>query len=245
MRWHDLLFIHWRIEPHQAARVLPRGLEPDLFDGSAWVGLVPFTMTRVRPLGIGLPTAQAFHECNVRTYVRHGGDAGVYFLSLDAASALAVCAAKWIYRLPYHRAHIEMSRADGEIDFRARRCGRDGPITRMAWETAGELPPSAPGSLEWFLTERYCLFLEDERRGMGRGRIWHPRWRLRRARLMEMEDELVAAAGFVVSGAPQSVLASDGTVASAWPPRRCTDLPQISQVRSSCNSPAAHAESAV
>src|SRR5687767_6035095 len=124
MRWHDLLFVHWPVPLAAVRKVLPAGVEPDVFGGSAWVGLVPFTMTGVRPLGLALPTAHAFHECNVRTYVTIGGVPGVWFFSLDAASRVAVHGARLSWGLPYLHARITLAREGGRIDYSVRRRGR-------------------------------------------------------------------------------------------------------------------------
>ena len=217
MNWHDLLFVHWRMDPAVVARVLPRGLEPDVFDGGAWAGLIPFTMSGFSVKGLGVPRARAFHECNVRTYVTVNGVPGVYFFSLDAASALAVGGARLMYRLAYHRARISLSRMTGKrIDYRVARCNCADATAEISWETGEALAPAAPGSVEWFLTERYCLYVRDRGGRIRRGCIWHPRWRLREARLLRLDQRLTAAAGLRVAGAPQSIFASDGTCAEAW-----------------------------
>ena len=216
MNWHDLLFLHWRIDPAEVVRVLPRGLAPDVFEAAAWVGLIPFTMTGFSVLNLGAPGARAFHECNVRTYVTVGGVPGVYFFSLDALSALAVHGARLMYGLAYHRAQIWRVRETNRIDYRVARCNSKQATADIAWEVGQTLPPAPPGSLEWFLTERYCLYVRDRRGRIQEGRIWHPRWRLREARLLRREETLTAAAGLRVQGAPDSVFASDGTCAEAW-----------------------------
>jgi hypothetical protein len=216
MCWHDLLFVHWRVSAAQLEGILPQGLTPDIYDGSAWVGLVPFTMTGVRPLGIGVPTARNFHECNVRTYVKVGGVPGVYFLSLDAASTVAAKAARFAYGLPYFRARIDLARCGDRIAYRVSRCGHAAAACELVWQLGAPLAPATNGGLDWFLTERYSLFLRNRHGRVCRGRIWHPRWRLRQAQLLRIADGLVAAAGISLSGAPDSVLASDGTAADAW-----------------------------
>lgn len=219
MRWHDLLFIHWRLPADDVARVLPEGLRPDLFDGCAWVGLIPFTMTGVRILGLGLPTASRFHECNVRTYVTVAGEPGVYFFSLDAANALAVTGARLTWALPYHRARIDISREGDRFDYRVRR--GDGAAAEIRWQV-GQPLEAAPGSLHWFLTERYCLYVCHPRGNLRRGRIWHPRWRLRDAQLLHLRQTLLDSAGIRVTSDPHVVFASDGTAAKAWPLQHCS-----------------------
>ena len=221
MNWHDLLFLHWPVDPVEVARVLPPGLEPDVFNGHAWVGLVPFTMTGFRVMGLAAPGAGTFHECNVRTYATIGGVPGVYFFSLDAASRLAVHGARLAYRLPYHRARISLARSRGRIDYRVTRCNCTEAAVDVAWELGDPLPPALPGSLQWFLTERYCLYVPDRRGRIRRGCIWHPRWSLRQARLLRLQESLIAAASLPVAGAPASVFASDGLCSEAWWPAGC------------------------
>src|SRR5438045_5907004 len=124
--WHHLLFLHWEIPPQELQALVPPELTIDTFDGIAYVGLVPFTLTGVRPVGVPpMPWVSSFHEVNVRTYVHRGGrDPGVWFFSLDASSAIAVAAARAAYKLPYFHSQIECSASDGaipRIDFVAKR----------------------------------------------------------------------------------------------------------------------------
>src|SRR5262245_23161746 len=107
MRWHDLLFLHWPIAAAELRPRIPAPLAIDEHSGSAWIGVVPFRMTNVRPRGVpGLPWLSAFPELNVRTYVTHGGKPGVWFFSLDAAQRLAVIAARRRFHLPYFHARM-------------------------------------------------------------------------------------------------------------------------------------------
>src|SRR4051812_15661753 len=107
--WHDLLFAHWPVDKATLAALVPSPLEPDVFEGTGWVGVVPFHMTNVAPRAVpNVPWISAFPELNVRTYVSVGGKPGVYFFSLDAASALAVAAARSLFNLPYYQATIDV-----------------------------------------------------------------------------------------------------------------------------------------
>src|SRR5215204_132655 len=120
--WHDLLFAHWPVGADALRRSMPPGLELDLFEGQAWVGVVPFHMTNVAPRGVpALPWISAFPELNVRTYVRVGDRPGVYFFSLDAASAVAVRAARVLLHLPYHTASMTVSPSGDEYIYRSAR----------------------------------------------------------------------------------------------------------------------------
>ncbi len=124
--WHDLLFAHWPVDPAAVRELVPRQLELDLFDGRAWIGVVPFRMSGVRLRRLPpMPGMAAFPEVNVRTYVRAGGRAGVSFFSLDAASWLACCLAHGWYRLPYFHARMSVRNEDDSVRYESVR--REGP----------------------------------------------------------------------------------------------------------------------
>jgi len=202
--WHHLLFLHWEIPPQELQALLPPQLTLDTFDGIAYVGLIPFTMTGVRPIGIPpLPWVSSFHEINVRTYVhRDGRDPGVWFFSLDATSSIAVAAARAAYKLPYFHSHIEFLPTQEpipEIDFLSERNDPLGAkpanahIRYKAME--GIVTPAAPGTLEHFLMERYILYTTDERHQLYRARVHHQPYPIQRADLLELDETLIWAAG--------------------------------------------------
>lgn len=207
MTWKNLLFLHWRIDPAEMKAVLPDELEVDTFDGSAWIGLVPFQMDRTRPFGIpGIPTIYRFFECNVRTYVLHKGVPGVWFFSLDAASRLAVFGGKNFWKLNYVYANFNVDVNGANIDYQLRR--PNGPGTKMNWTVGDELPKSEPGSLRHFLTERYYLYASHGKR-LWRGGVFHKPWTLRTAQLNELDDELISDTGLMAEGAPACMAADD------------------------------------
>ncbi len=196
MSWRSLLFMHWPVPASQLRPLVPDTMEIDSFDGSAWVGLVPFTMAGVghrwMPRRLRMPWITDFHECNVRTYVTVDGEPGVWFFSLDAASPLAVWAARTFWNLPYYNAAIQLARQGSEVRYAVKRRGRgDEAALRCAWRVGDPLPPSRPGELAHFLTERYLLFAHRGDRTY-RGRIWHQPWPLREGKLLALEDTLVA-----------------------------------------------------
>jgi uncharacterized protein len=159
--WHDLLFAHWPLPPDLLAPRVPKQFVLDTYDGSAWLGITPFEMrnTRFRLLP-PIPTATTFGEVNVRTYVRYQDKPGVYFFSLDASSSLAVLGARAGISLPYHRADTRTTAsADGYL-FSSRRRGSGGPGASLdvTYKPVSPVRESQPGSLEAWLTERYCLF---------------------------------------------------------------------------------------
>ena len=169
--WRDLLFVHWPVPPEASARFIPPQLELDLFDGTAYVGLVPFTMTGVRP--VGLPPVwglSSFHETNLRTYVRLGDrDPGVWFFNLDAANSIAVRLARALFHLPYHRARMFLERervpyenaATPATDRLCRRTALARPAPRLLHhprDARRTRPTGPPGTLDHFLVERYILY---------------------------------------------------------------------------------------
>jgi uncharacterized protein len=206
-RWAQLLFLHWAVPAEVLQERLPAGLELDTFDGKAFVGLVPFTMTGVRPRGCpAVPGLSNFHEVNVRTYVHVGGrDPGVWFFSLDAANRLAVKLARMRFHLPYHYARIRLTeeRMAGdsahEIEYRSERVPPRLTHARrvrcaLRYRPTGAARPALPGTLEHFLVERYILYSYDGRR-LFRGRVHHTHYPVQSAELLSLEENLVAAAG--------------------------------------------------
>jgi uncharacterized protein YqjF (DUF2071 family) len=205
--WQQLGFLHWRVEPAAIAALLPPGLEVDCFDGAAYVGVVPFTIPLTRTARLGLPMAPAFHEINARTYVHRGGrDPGVWFFSLDATSRLAVAGARIAYRLPYFAAEIALEEAGGWVDYESRR-RRGAAHFRARYQPVGPVAPAAPGSLEFFLAERYLLYA-PARRGLRTARVHHAPYPLQAAVAEEVAQTLTEAAGLppgACSGPPPLV----------------------------------------
>ena len=199
--WEDLLFAHWRVPLEEIRPHVPHELEVELHDGSAWVGLTPFRVTGLRSRGtVPLPGVSSFLELNVRTYVRTPAEKpGVWFFSLDATNRLAVRAARSQYRLPYFDARIAFDRTDdGWTDVECTRLEERGKVFSGRYRPAGEPFTSEPGSLEWFLAERYCLYAADGER-LYRADIHHTPWVLRTA---EVEIELTSIAPFELRGEP-------------------------------------------
>lgn len=200
-RWRDLLFLHWEVPVEEVRRLVPTDLELDLWEGRALVGLVPFRMEGVRPTRwCPEALAFAFPETNVRVYVHHRGRPGVFFLSLEAASWLAVKAARLGWGLPYHHARMRCVRDGDRIEYAStRRAGGAG--VAGAWRIGAPLPPSRPGSLEFFLLERYLLFVE--RGGVVReGQVYHAPYPARAVGELEVREDLIAAAGLTRPDAP-------------------------------------------
>ncbi len=200
MSWCDLLFAHWELPAAQLRPLIPPGLALDTFEDRAFLGVVPFRMESVGPRGLGwlpgrLPGPRAFPELNVRLYVHRDGKPGVFFLSLDATSPLAVWGARRFFHLPYCHAEIALRQAGGWIRFRSLR--RDPRLAAGAflgrYRSRGERLEAPPGSLEHWLTERYCLYAVDHRGTVYRGDIHHLPWPLHAAEA-ELELHSVATA---------------------------------------------------
>ena len=206
--WHDLLFMHWPIAIEQLRPLIPAELEIESYDGSAWVGVVPFHMSRIRGRWMPpIPGTSAFPELNVRTYVRAGGKPGVWFFSLDAANSLAVSAARRFYRLPYFRARMGAKRKpNGEIEYNSHRTHRGAPGAdfRGRYRPLSEPFRAKQGSLEYFLAERYCLYAAA-RGHIFRGEIDHPPWLLQLAEA-EVEVNTMAAASEITLPASKPLL---------------------------------------
>jgi hypothetical protein len=191
--WDDLLFVHWPAPEDALRSCLPAGLELDLFDGEAWIGVTPFRITGLRARGLPpLPFASSFLELNTRTYVTAGGKPGIWFFSLDAASELAVEAARRSYKLPYFRADMRAGWRDGRLEYESRRRDPRGvPASfRASYRPVGEVLDADPGSLASFLTERYCLYTEDAGR-LKRAEIHHAPWPLQPAEAEIAENTMV------------------------------------------------------
>lgn len=196
--WHDLLFAHWPVDRGRLAALLPPGIDLDLYDGQAWLGLVPFHMTNVAPRGVpALPWVSAFPELNVRTYVRVGDRPGVYFFSLDAGNALAVGAARTLFHLPYFTASMEVQSRDGRVHYASRRTSADAPAAAFegTYRPTGPVFQAAEGSLEHFLVERYCLFTTDASADVYTVDIHHPPWPLQSADATITANTMAEAAG--------------------------------------------------
>jgi uncharacterized protein YqjF (DUF2071 family) len=172
--WDDVLFAHWRVDAGALRALVPDGLELDLHDGSAWLGITPFQITDLRARGsFPLPFLSSFRELNVRTYVTRDGKPGLWFLSLDASSRLAVEVGRRAYRLPCFAARSSLERRAGRIVFESVRDERN--AFSATYAAAGEATPSRPGTQAHFLTERYCLYAEDRGR-LARAEIHHAPW---------------------------------------------------------------------
>ena len=173
--------------------LIPEPLEIDTFDGSAWIAIAPFTMWDIRafpPFIPPIPGLNSAHELNVRTYVHYDRVPGVWFFSLDCNSAAAVLGARTFFHLPYYNAEIDLEQDGQVIDYASTRTEDPLATFEASWEIGNTIPYSHPGSLEFFLTERYCLYSEDDGE-LFRSRIHHQPWPLQKAELISLESSLI------------------------------------------------------
>jgi len=224
-RWNDLLFAHWPMRIAEVEALLPQGLEADVFQGSAWIGVVPFWMDKIQVRGLPpIPGVRQFPELNLRTYVRDRktGTAGVYFFSLDAGSLLAVMGARSFFHLPYYWAQMSLKpRGDREFSFYSRRLLSGKPV-RFAARYRGlgptfKLAQTKPGTIEYFLTERYCLFTRDPLGRLLRANVHHIPWPLEKAEAEISQNDLAAHIGLQLPDTEPLLHYSRRLAVYVWP----------------------------
>jgi uncharacterized protein len=217
--WHDLLFAHWPVDVSEVRRVVPEGLTLDLFDDQAWLGIVPFRMTNVGLRATpAIPWISAFPELNVRTYVRVADRPGVYFFSLDAARWLAVAAARAFLNLPYYSADMTLARRGEGLEYESvRRPGRSAQF-QAAYQPLGAPFTASAGSIEYFLTERYCLYHHDRRGRPYRLDIHHRPWSLQAARATITINTMAAVNHLTLNGDPALLHFARRQDVVAWAP---------------------------
>jgi uncharacterized protein YqjF (DUF2071 family) len=224
MTWSDLLFAHWPVEPEKVSSLLPDGMNLDTREGKAWVGVVPFTMSNVAPrLCPLIPGLSRFLELNVRTYVSVDGKPGVWFFSLDAASRVAVRVARATFNLPYMDAKMLLRRVDGGvIHYQSKRTHRGEPSADYdaSYSAAGDFFEAEPGSLEHWLTARYCLYSANRKGRIYRGEIDHPPWSLATATYIERSNTMGIPFGLDFQNPPHLLFAKPVDV-RAWLVRQC------------------------
>jgi uncharacterized protein len=217
--WRRLLFAHWPIAPEEMRSVVPGALALDLYDGRAWLGVTPFEMEGVRARGLApAPLVSRFPELNVRTYVVRDGRPGIHFFSLDTTNRPTVAGARGVYRLPYFRAQMRIRAREGWIDYESRRAGHPPVSFAARYRPTGPAALPAPGSLEHWLTERYCLYTV----GGGEVRrtdIHHPPWELQPAEADIAENTMARPLRLQPRGAPHLLYAARQDVV-VWPPER-------------------------
>ncbi|MDQ1709440.1 MAG: uncharacterized protein QOG49_825 [Frankiaceae bacterium] len=200
--WSQLVMAHWPVAPATMRRVVPPAFELDLYDGQAWLSVVPFMTTRVRLRGLPpLPGLREFPEVNVRTYVRRGGHAGVYFLRIHATNPVVVEAARRLAGVEYRHAAITVAGGPAACRYETTQAGDGGPTWTALAERHGDLRQPPPGTLDRFLTDRYAAFALHLGRPL-RVPIEHPPWQVAGAAVAVERDTLCPSVGVPVVGSP-------------------------------------------
>jgi uncharacterized protein YqjF (DUF2071 family) len=247
--WGKLLFMHWPMDPEILRPLIPSQLSIDTFQGQAWIGVVPFTMWGIRASFLPpIPGSSAFHELNVRTYVHYQGVPGVWFFSLDAANSLAVWGARTFYHLPYFNATMSLKQKENLIEYSSDRSeGRtyaqffaadaEGfsadfesvqfqnlPKAKLdvSWKIGAPAPQAQPDSIEFFLTERYCLY-SYHRRKLYRSRIFHEPWPLRTASVDSCQSTMIESLGIAQPKDEPLLHYAESIAVDIWPLQRVSE----------------------
>jgi len=198
------MFAHWPIAPEVLQARVPKALPLDCFQGQAWIGVVPFHITNLAPRGVpSLPFVSSFAELNVRTYVTIDGKPGVYFFSLDAGSSIAVAGARALFHLPYFTATMQFTITGESVRYSSTRdAGTPEARFEATYRPLGPVQPPVAGTLEHFLTERYCLYTIDGSDRVRRLQIHHPPWPLQAAEAQIRINTMADAAGVALPQTP-------------------------------------------
>ena len=205
-KWHDLLFLHWEYDPQTIQRRLPKGLYVDTFGDKAYLGVVPFFMRDVHShIFPSILRTSDFLELNVRTYVfDKNGTPGVWFYSLDANHYLAVKAARRFFNLPYFYANMtaEFNPTNREIAYSCYRYGTDSNRkTHLRYRSISDISLAEPGTLEFFLIERYILFAYSNNK-LYSGRVWHSPYQLTDVEVSNLDENVLGLDGFSERSSP-------------------------------------------
>jgi uncharacterized protein len=221
--WDKLLFLHWPVETAKLRPLVPAELEIDTWEGTTWIGVTPFTIRGLRPpLVPPLPLLSSSHELNVRIYVHRDRVPGIWFLSLDASNAFAVWGARLTYFLPYYCASMDLESDGTRVQFRSVRTHRGAVPAELhaSWQLGSLLPDAVPGTRDFFLIERYCLYTTHRGR-MYRARIHHRPWPLCRAEITHFSSNIVETHGLQpLQGAPLIHAQAEPLQVWIWPPKR-------------------------
>ena len=200
--WGKLLFLHWPLPAESLRPLIPDPLAIDTFDGAAWIGITPFTMWGLRPAFLPpIPFLSESHELNVRTYVHLDGVPGIWFFSLDASNPVAALGARLAFHLPYFHSRMSLKRRSRSLRFVSRRTRPHAAPARFeaVWNVGDRLPQSEPGTLRFFLTERYALY-SARGAALYRARIFHHPWPLHEADLLSCRSTMLESQGLPSSG---------------------------------------------
>ena len=216
--WVSLTFMHWEVDPDILRAHVPEDLEIDLFDGKAYIGIIPFRMEKVRPRKLpSVPLISNFPEFNIRAYVTSNGKSGVYFLTLDAQSYITCLYAPFAYSLPYKYAkcNLERNNQNGFIWHSKRRS--DGLSLRGQSFPNGPILEAEKNSLEEFLFERYCLYVKHKGKTC-RAYTYHEPWKYRVGDAELIENTLTDSYNLGINNIlkPDLVHLSEGVEVLTW-----------------------------
>jgi uncharacterized protein YqjF (DUF2071 family) len=223
-RWHDLLFAHWSLDADHVREQMPAPLGHylDTFEGTAWLGVIPFWMSKVKFRGVPtIPGVSTFAEMNCRTYLTVGGKPGVYFFSLDAESLAAVYGARIGFGLRYFHARMSVGgKGSNQVQYSSKRLQLPRPaVFQGSYRATSDVFHAVPGSLEHFVAERYCLYTVRGNR-IWRGDIHHLPWPLQRAQAnIEINSVAQSHQLQMPSALPRLHFARELDV-FIWPPER-------------------------
>lgn len=220
MKWRDLFFASWRVSVEALRSVVPGELEIDTFDGSAWITLVPMRITDMHWRGIApIPGMEGLRELNLRTYTTRNGKPGVYFLSIECPAICSDWIARNIFGAPYYEAQIALCNDGVSWSFASERTqeGMHAAAFFGTFRPAGEASRPAPGSLEHFLVERYCLYFVKDG-AIWRGDIDHDEWKLQNADMQIAVNTVPSALGLALAAKPDHTAYCVSTDTRVWPP---------------------------
>ncbi|MEM7313003.1 MAG: DUF2071 domain-containing protein [Planctomycetota bacterium] len=235
MNWHDLLFMHWPVEAADVQRLLPDGLSVDTRDGQAWIGVVPFHMSDVAPRCVpAVPWVSKFPELNVRTYVTVNDKPGVWFFSLDATNPLAVRVARRFFHLPYTDANISIAPNGDGFDYASERTHRGEPSAELVMTYRPTSKPffAEAGTLEHWLTARYCLYAADRSGNLLKGEIDHPPWPLQHAEAVTKCNTMLEWLNLKPQSAEPHLLFSQLVKVQAWSNDRVAKVDRVAKAGS-------------
>jgi uncharacterized protein YqjF (DUF2071 family) len=222
MNWLSPLFVHWPIAPEKVRPLIPSSLEIDTFDNQAWLTALPFRMagSRLRYTP-ALPWLSNFLELNVRTYVRFGETGGVWLLGAEVANPIVARGARLFLDMPFYCARMSCVKANGGLRYSTQRAQRGAPPAQfiVEYRPVGPVYQVEPGTLDDWLTERYCVYSTDRKGRLMRGDIHHIRWPLQQVEAEIQANTLLATLGLNVSQTPSLLHYSPGVAVVAWLPK--------------------------
>jgi uncharacterized protein YqjF (DUF2071 family) len=218
-QWRDLAYVHWRYPVEEVQALLPSGVEVDVHDGSAWVGLIPFSMRKIGlPRLPAVPYLGSFPEVNVRTYVRCNGKPGVWFFSLDVNRFLPALVARTTYLLPYCWGSARHFRDGDVLKTTVRRRWPSTSSTHISILIGDEI--EEPSDTAVFLSARWGLYSKGFRGALRYAPVDHEKWPLYSATLLDIDDSLVTSAGLSAPRGEPHVMFSPGVSVRVGLPHR-------------------------